>query len=80
MVITEFGMVMDNRLNNVMKYMTAATILLAAPTLIASVYGMNIELPMQHNVHAFAVITAISLLLALSIVGLLFYLYKKRVF
>ena len=75
-----FASVINNNLNNVMKYMTAATILLAAPTLIASVYGMNIELPMQHNVHAFAVITAISLLLALSIVGLLFYLYKKRVF
>ena len=41
---------------------------------------MNIDLPLQHYKHAFAVISAISALLALGIVGLLFYLYKKRVF
>ena len=75
-----FASVINNNLNNVMKYMTAATILLAAPTLIASLYGMNVALPMQQYAHAFAVIMGLSCLLALSIVGLLFYLYKKRVF
>ena len=75
-----FASVINNNLNNVMKYMTAATILLAAPTLIASVYGMNVELPMQGYQHAFAVLVTLSGVLAASIVGLLFYLYKKRVF
>ncbi len=75
-----FASVINNNLNNVMKYMTAATILLAAPTLIASVYGMNVDLPMQHFDHAFAVLISLSAVLAGSIVGLLFYLYKKRVF
>jgi magnesium transporter len=75
-----FASLINNNLSNVMKYMTAATILLAVPTVISSAYGMNINLPLQHYQHAFAVISAISALLALGIVGLLFYLYKKRVF
>ena len=75
-----FASVINNNLNNVMKYMTAATILLAAPTLIASIYGMNIALPMQGYEHAFAVLMALSATLALAIVGVLFYFYKKRVF
>ena len=75
-----FASLINNNLSNVMKYMTAATILLAVPTVISSAYGMNIDLPLQHYQHAFAVISAISALLALGIVGLLFYLYKKRVF
>ena len=75
-----FASLINNNLSNVMKYMTAATILLAVPTVISSAYGMNIDLPLQGYAHAFAVISAISALLALGIVGLLFYLYKKRVF
>ena len=75
-----FASVINNNLNNVMKYMTAATILLAAPTLIASVYGMNVKLPLAEYEHAFAVLITLSGILAASIVGLLFYLYKKRVF
>ena len=75
-----FASLINNNLSNVMKYMTAATILLAVPTVITSAYGMNIPLPLQGYAHAFAVISAISALLALGIVGLLFYLYKKRVF
>ena len=75
-----FASVINNNLNNVMKYMTAATILLAAPTLIASVYGMNVKLPLAEYEHAFAVLITLSAVLAASIVGLLFYLYKKRVF
>ena len=63
-----------------MKYMTAATILLAVPTVITSAYGMNIELPLARYEHAFAVLAALSCVLAAGIVGLLFYLYKKRVF
>jgi magnesium transporter len=60
--------------------MTAATILLAVPTVITSAYGMNIDLPLQQYKHAFAVLAALSCVLAAGIIGVLFYLYKKRVF
>ena len=75
-----FASLINNNLSNVMKYMTAATILLAVPTVITSAYGMNIDLPGQLQAHMFAILTAISCVLAVGIIGLLFYLYKKRVF
>ena len=75
-----FASLINNNLNNVMKYMTAATILLAAPTLIASLYGMNIGLPFQSHAHAFAIVMGISGLLAMAIVALFFILSRKRKF
>ena len=75
-----FASLINNNLSNVMKYMTAATILLAVPTVITSAYGMNIQLPLQNYPHMFAVLSAISGVLAVGIIGTLVYLYKKRVF
>ncbi len=75
-----FASLINNNLSNVMKYMTAATILLAVPTVITSAYGMNIALPLQDNPHAFAMLAALSGVLAACIVGILVYLYKKRIF
>lgn len=35
--------VIDNRLNNVMKYLTSITIVMAIPTIISGIYGMNVD-------------------------------------
>ena len=75
-----FASLINNNLNNVMKYMAAATILLAAPTLIASLYGMNISLPFQSHSHAFSIVMGISGALALAIGVLFFVLSRKRKF
>ena len=75
-----FASLINNNLNNVMKYLTAATIMLAAPTLIASLYGMNIGLPFQSHAHAFAIVMGISGLLAGAIGALFFVLSRKRKF
>ena len=75
-----FASLINNNLNNVMKYMAAATILLSAPTLIASLYGMNIGLPFQGHAHAFAIVMGVSAFLALAIVGIFIYLSHKRKF
>ena len=75
-----FASLINNNLNNVMKYLTAATILLAVPTLIASVYGMNIGLPFQSHTHAFAIVMGVSCLLAVAIGALFFVLSRKRIF
>ena len=75
-----FASLINNNLNNVMKYLTAATILLAAPTLIASIYGMNISLPFQAKEHSFAIVMGISGALT-AIIGTIFaVLSKKRKF
>ena len=75
-----FASIINNNLNNVMKYLTAATIMLAAPTLIASLYGMNIGLPFQNHVHAFSIVMGISGLLAAGIGALFVILSRKRKF
>ena len=75
-----FASLINNNLNNVMKYLTAATIMLAAPTLIASLYGMNIPLPFQDKAHAFSIVMGISGLLAGAIGAVFFILSRKRRF
>jgi magnesium transporter len=75
-----FASLINNNLNNVMKYLTAATIMLAAPTLIASIYGMNIALPFNSNAHAFSIVMGISGLLTAAIGTVFIVLSKARKF
>jgi magnesium transporter len=75
-----FASLINNNLNNVMKYLTAATIMLAAPTLIASLYGMNIKLPLQNHPSAFLLVMGASVLLSVVIGTVFFVLSRKRIF
>ena len=70
-----FASVISNNLTIVMKFLTSVTIILMIPTLIASIYGMNVELPFQHSSHAFFITLGISS--SLSAVGVLIFLKKK---
>jgi len=70
-----FASIISNNLNVVMKFLTSVTIILALPTLIASIYGMNVELPMQNYPYAFAVVMGLSLLLSILLV--LIFIRKK---
>ena len=69
-----FASIVSNNLNSVMKVLTSVTIILAVPTLIASVYGMNVGLPGAHSPLAFAGIVALSV----AICGGLFFVFRKR--
>ena len=75
-----FASLINNNLNTVMKYLTAATIMLAAPTLIASLYGMNIKLPLQNHPSAFLLVMGASVLLSIAIGTVFFVLSRKRIF
>ena len=75
-----FASLINNNLNNVMKYLTAATILLAVPTLVASIYGMNIGLPFQNHTHSFAIVMGFSGVLAVLIGALFVVLSRNRKF
>ena len=66
-----FASIISNNLNNVMKYLTSITIVLMLPTLVASIYGMNVHLPMENNPHAFIILMAISVLIASAVVVVL---------
>ena len=53
-----FASIVSNNLNGVMKVLTAATILLAIPTVVASLWGMNVVLPFAQAPWAFAALVA----------------------
>ncbi|NGX31068.1 MAG: Cobalt/magnesium transport protein CorA [Chlamydiae bacterium] len=48
--------IFTNRLNRTIKLLTAITIIFTIPTIIASLYGMNVKLPFQEDEHAFGFI------------------------
>ena len=70
-----FASVISNNLNVVMKILTSITIILMIPTLTASIYGMNIELPFQHSPHAFFITIGISF--AISLISIFVFIKKK---
>lgn len=70
-----FASVISNNLNVVLKFLTAVTIILMLPTLIASIYGMNVPLPFQHSPHAFLITMGLSVLL--SVIGVIVFLRMK---
>ncbi|EUJ23591.1 magnesium transporter CorA family protein [Listeria grandensis FSL F6-0971] len=51
-----FSSVIANNLNRVMKFLTSFTIILSLPTIVASVYGMNVKLPFSDQEYAFGLI------------------------
>jgi magnesium transporter len=65
-----FASVISNNLNVVVKLLTAITIIIMIPTLIASIYGMHVKLPFQDSPYAFLMILVISLIL--SLIGVIF--------
>lgn len=68
-----FGSIISNNLNLIMKRMTSITIILQVPTLIASLYGMNVKLPFEAQPWAFILIIVTSILLSASA----FLLFRK---
>lgn len=59
-----FASVISNNQNKVMKFLTSITIILMIPTLVASIYGMNIRLPIQYHPQAFMITMLASTLLS----------------
>jgi len=72
-----FASIISNNLNVVMKLLTSITIILMLPTLVASVYGMNVKLPFQDSPHAFLITMALSFVASLMGVAVF---WRKRFF
>lgn len=60
-----YASIISNNLNDVMKILAIATIILSIPTVIASIYGMNVLLPGQESEYAFTAIVFVSVLIIL---------------
>ena len=73
-----FASVISNNLNIVMKVLASVTILLAIPTIVSGIYGMNISyLPFADDPNSFSIVMSIMLIIG----GLVaFILYKKDMF
>jgi magnesium transporter len=69
-----FASIISNNLNVIMKQLTAVTILLMIPTLIASLFGMNVPNSFENSPFAFGYVIAISI--TLSLVGI--FLFKRK--
>jgi len=67
-MIGTFASIINNNVNVVMKLLTSVTILISLPTMVASIYGMNITLPLQSSAHAFPFVMGSAL--GLSAIGL----------
>jgi len=66
--------ILANNLNNRIKTLTVLTILLTIPTIISSLYGMNVPLPLADTSFAFAFVLA----LIVTIVFLVVWYFKKH--
>ena len=69
-----YASVISNNMNNIMKQMTSISILLMIPTVIASLYGMNVPNSLQENPFGFWIVVSLSILL--SIFGV--FLFKRK--
>ena len=72
--------IIDSRLNNVMKYLTVITVIMAIPTVISGLYGMNVNsagVPLADSPFGFLAICSVTLLICVIVI---FLLRKKKVF
>ena len=70
--------IIDSRLNNVMKYLTSITIVMAIPTVISGFYGMNVDtagIPFAQSIQGFGIVCILTTLICLVV---LWILRKKR--
>ena len=71
-----YDSIVGHNLNKVMKTLTSISLIVSVPTLIASLYGMNVGLPLESDSLAFVIILLFSLIIT---VPLLLFLRFKNV-
>ena len=62
-----FASIISNNMNTVMKFLTSITIVVSLPTIIASLYGMNVTLPLQNNPFAFMITLLIAFVVMIGV-------------
>lgn len=69
-----YSVVMTNNLNRVIKLLTSLTVILTIPTMIASIYGMNVHLP--YGEHPLAFLGVLGLIIVITL--LLLQVFKRN--
>jgi magnesium transporter len=70
-----YASVISNNLNSIMKLLTSISIILMIPTLVASLYGMNVPNSLEKSQFGFWIVLLISLLCAL--LGIVYFKRKR---
>ncbi len=70
-----YQIIFTNNLHKTIKLLTALTIIFSIPTMIASLYGMNVQLPFSHSPNAFSLV--LGWIILISIVGLIIFKRKR---
>ena len=66
--------VINNRLNNVMKYLAAITIVMSIPTIISGLWGMNVNgkwMPLSNTPYGFGIICILTLVICIAVMIIL---------
>ena len=72
-----FASIINNNMNEVMKFLAGMTIILAIPTVLSSFWGMNVAVPFKDNSFGFYIVALLSLVIAATFA---YVLRKKRMF
>ena len=72
-----FASIINNNMNLIMKSLAVVTIVISLPTLVASIYGMNIKnMPLSDDPYGFWILLAICVVFAL--IGTIILLFFSR--
>jgi magnesium transporter len=63
-----YSTIMSNNLNRIIRILTVLTVIISIPTLVSSIYGMNVNLPLKDYEHAFFAVMSLSFVLSLLLV------------
>ena len=72
-----FASIINNNVNQIMKFLAAITIILSIPTMLASFWGMNVPVAYADNPNGFWVVIGIS---AIATIATILYFRRKRMF
>ena len=72
-----FASIINNNLNQVMKFLAAITIILSIPTMIGGLWGMNVPVPFGNNPFGFLIVVLVAIITSVVVV---FYFRKKGMF
>ena len=72
-----FASIINNNLNQVMKFLAAITIIMSIPTMIGGLWGMNVKVPYGANPYGFAIVVVLSIISSIAVVV---YFRKKGMF
>ena len=72
-----FASIINNNVNQIMKFLAAITIVLSIPTMLASFWGMNVGVPVATSVYGFWIVISISMIATLLVI---IYFRKRGMF